>query len=145
MKSAGASAHGHRRHQHPHLGNDLSTGKPFQLLELVREGKINLTVSGAILDEMADVLARKFAWPPEDIAEVRRRVQQMARTVTPAVQLDVVKEDPDDNRILECAVSAGSDYVVTGDNDLLRLGRHDAIRILSVADFLEVAASTSGA
>jgi uncharacterized protein len=118
-------------------------GKPFQLLELVREGKINLTVSGAILDEMADVLARKFAWPPEDITEARRRVQQMARTVTPAAQLDVVKEDPDDNRILECAVSAGSDYVVTGDNHRLR--RYDAIRILSVADFLEVAASTSGA
>jgi len=50
----------------------------------------------------------------------------------------VIKEDPPDNRVLECAVSAGSDYIVTGDKDLLRLGRYDAIRILSVADFLDL-------
>jgi putative PIN family toxin of toxin-antitoxin system len=115
-------------------------GKPFQLLEMAREGKINMTVSEPILDEMADVLARKFGWPPHEIAEARRRVQRMARTVTPAVQLNVVKEDPDDNRIVECAVSAGSDYIVSGDKDLLRLGRYDAIRIVMVADFLEIAA-----
>jgi len=63
----------------------------------------------------------------------------MARTVTPAVQLDIIKEDPPDNRILECAVSAGADYIVSGDNDLLRLGRYDSIRILNVADFLDLA------
>jgi hypothetical protein len=48
-------------------------GKPFHLLELAREGKINMTVSEPILDEMGDVLARKFGWPPHDIAEARRR------------------------------------------------------------------------
>ena len=54
----------------------------------------------------------------------------------PAVRLDVVKDDPDDNKILECAVTAGSDFVVTGDNHLLRLGTYDAIKILTVSDFL---------
>jgi putative PIN family toxin of toxin-antitoxin system len=119
-------------------GLNFRGGKPFQLLQLARAGKINLTISEPILAEVEDVLARKFAWPREDIAEARRRLQQMARTVTPAVELDVIKEDPPDNRILECAVSAGSDYIVTGDKDLLRLGRYDAIRILSVADFLDL-------
>jgi hypothetical protein len=32
-------------------------------LELAREGKFNLTVSSAILDEMGGMLARKFNWP----------------------------------------------------------------------------------
>jgi putative PIN family toxin of toxin-antitoxin system len=112
-------------------------GKPYQLLELAREGKISLTVSGSILDEMADVLARKFGWPPEDIVDARQRIQRIARTVTPAVKLDIISEDPPDNRILECAVSAGSDFIVSGDKDLLRLGRYDAISIVTVADFLE--------
>jgi putative PIN family toxin of toxin-antitoxin system len=112
-------------------------GKPFQLLELAREGKISLNVSESILAEVEDVLQRKFGLPPDDIAEARRRLQAMARTVTPAVQLDVIKEDPPDNRILECAVSSGSDFIVTGDKDLLRLGRYDAIKILTVSDFLE--------
>jgi len=114
-------------------------GKPFRLLELAREGKINLTVSEAILDEIGGVLARKFNWAPEDIADARKWITGMARTAKPAIQLEVIQEDPPDNRILECAVAAGSDYIVTGDKDLLRLGTYDSIRILSVADFLEMA------
>lgn len=111
-------------------------GRPFQLLDLAREGKISLSISEPILAKVENVLSRKFGLPPEDIAEARRRLQATARTVTPAVELDVIKEDPADNRILECAVTAGSDYIVTGDKDLLRLGRYDAIHILTVADFL---------
>ncbi len=114
-------------------------GKPFQFLELAREGRVNLTVSHAILDEMADVLARKFNFPPEAIDEARRRISAIARTVKPSVRLDIVKEDPPDNRVLECAVSSGADYIVTGDKDLIKLLRYDAIRILNVADFLEIA------
>ena len=56
--------------------------------------------------------------------------------MTPAVQRDVIKEDPPDNRILECAVTRGSEYIVTGDKDLLRLKQYDSIRILKVSDFI---------
>lgn len=59
------------------------------------------------------MLARKFDWPAEDILEARQQIMAMARIVKPSVQLDIVKEDPPDNRILECAVSSGSDYIVT--------------------------------
>ena len=54
------------------------------------------------------------------------------------MQLSIIKEDPDDDRILECAVSAGAEYIVTGDKDLLRLKQYDSIRIVNVADFLDV-------
>jgi len=108
-------------------GLNFRGGKPFQFLELAREGKIDLTVSGAILDEMADVLARKFDFTPEEIADARKRIAGMARTVRPAVQIDVIKEDPPDNRILECAVAAGSEFIVTGDKDLLPPARYDSI------------------
>ncbi len=64
---------------------------------------------------------------------------QAARTVQPSVQLDVITEDSPDNRILEYAVSAGSDYIVTGDKDLLRLGLYNGIRILNFSDLLELA------
>lgn len=113
-------------------------GKPYDLLRMALDGTINLTVSQHILDEMADVLARKFYATPEEIAEATLIVRDAARVVTPAVQLDVIREDPADNRILECAVAAGSDYIVTGDKDLLRLGTYDSIKILTVSDFLNV-------
>ena len=63
----------------------------------------------------------------------------MARTVRPAVQIDVVKEDPPDNRILECAVAAGSEFIVTGDKDLLRLARY-----YSIADMRAMIGPTAG-
>ena len=53
--------------------------------------------------------------------------------------LDVIKEDREDNRILECASAVGSDYIVTGDEDLLRLGRYESIRIVTPSDFFVVA------
>jgi uncharacterized protein len=113
-------------------------GKPYDLLRIALDGTINLTVSQHILDEMADVLACKFYATQEEIAEATLIVRDAARVVTPAVQLDVIMEDPVDNRILECAVTAGSDYIVTGDKDLLRLGTYDSIKILTVSDFLNV-------
>ncbi|HUI44252.1 MAG TPA: putative toxin-antitoxin system toxin component, PIN family [Terriglobia bacterium] len=120
-------------------GFNFLAGKPSQFLQLARSGAISLVVSQPIIEETTDVLARKFNWTAEDIEEARRWLKDIARTVTPAVRLDVIKEDPPDNRILECAVSAGSDYIVTGDNDLLRLGQYAGIRIMNVADFLEIA------
>ena len=119
-------------------GLNFRAGKPARFLQLARAGTINLTISQPIIEETTEVLARKFDWPEEDIAEARRWLKAMARTVTPAVELDVIKEDPPDNRILECAVSAGSDYIVTGDKDLLRLGQYGGIRIVRVSDFLDV-------
>jgi putative PIN family toxin of toxin-antitoxin system len=119
-------------------GLNFLRGKPFEVLELARTGKISLAVSEAILWEMEDVLRRKFGWDVEGVAAGRARLTSMARTVKPAVALSVIREDPDDNKILECASAAGSDFIVSGDKDLLRLGRYDSIRILTVADFLNM-------
>jgi putative PIN family toxin of toxin-antitoxin system len=119
-------------------------GKPYEVLQRALSGEINLTVSQPILDEMADVLARKFDATPEEVAEAGRIIARAARKVQPSVQLDVIKHDPPDNRILECAVSAGSDYIVTGDKDLLRLSVYNGVQIMNVSDFLEIAAGRSG-
>ena len=52
--------------------------------------------------------------------------------------LGVIKEDPADDRILECAVASQSDYLVGGDKRLLNLGKVGPIPIIKVADFLEL-------
>jgi putative PIN family toxin of toxin-antitoxin system len=102
------------------------------------EGEIVMTVSQPILDELAEVLSRKFGMSVELIEEAVGIVREAARLVKPAVRLDVIKEDPPDNRILECAVTGGADYIVTGDKDLLRLRKYDAIRIFKVSEFLDL-------
>jgi predicted nucleic acid-binding protein len=49
---------------------------------------------------------------------------------------NVVKADPDDDKIVECAVAARSDYIVTGDKHLLMLGSYRGTRIAKAAEFL---------
>ncbi len=63
---------------------------------------------------------------------------RISRLVHPTEIIDAVPDDPDDNRILECPVAAASGYIVTGDNDLLRLGCYGGIQIVRVVDFLKL-------
>ena len=115
----------------------LINGARLRRLQLA--GVIWRLLAAAPYSRARDTLRRPSTsgFSPGEAAETRARLKAIARTVTPSVQLDVIKEYPDDNHILECAVSAGADYIVTGDKDLLRLGAYDAIRILTVADFLD--------
>ena len=65
-------------------------------------------------------------------------MSSITRRVTPIEKLDVVKSDPDDNKVVECAVAAGSDYLVTGDNDILSLGSYGKTRMINPSDFLAI-------
>jgi predicted nucleic acid-binding protein len=56
--------------------------------------------------------------------------------VQPTETPDAVAGDIDDNRILECAVAARAEFIVTGDSHLLRLSHFRNIHILKVADFM---------
>jgi predicted nucleic acid-binding protein len=66
------------------------------------------------------------------------QIESCTELVRPIEMLDVIKEDPDGNRVLECAVAAGARFIVSGDNDLLRLGQFRNIRIVKVADFMKL-------
>jgi uncharacterized protein len=111
-------------------------GKPHELLNLARDGKIELAISDAILDEFSRILHDKLEWSDDRLNSMHAEVATFTRRVSSAETLDVVKADPNDNRILECAVAAGSDMIVTGDAHLLQLGAYRGIKIMKVADFL---------
>jgi uncharacterized protein len=120
-------------------GLTFPEGSPHQLLELARAGEIDLAVSDTILDELADVLVRKFNWPDTEVQEARRQFGLFARHIAPAEVLHAVTDDPDDNAVLECAAAAGSKYIVSGDRHLLQLGSFRSVPVLKVASFLEIA------
>jgi putative PIN family toxin of toxin-antitoxin system len=112
-------------------------GRPDQLLRLARQGLVRLAVSEAILAEVRRVLGDKFRRAPEEVAEADRLIRGFAELVAPTRRLAVVAADPDDDRILECAVAAGAQVIVSGDKDLLHRGRFEGIEIVTVAAFLE--------
>ena len=120
-----------------YVGALNSGGFGSRLFTMAQTGVIRIDISDAILDETIRVLRDKFGWDGYRLHDARLRMASFTNRVTPAQTLDVIKEDPPDNRILECAVEAGSDYIVTWDKDLLRLGSYGNIRIIRAADFLQ--------
>lgn len=119
------------------------SGSPCEVLEAWRQGDIILVTSGAIVSEVARVLRRPFFRDKrhigeEDIVRIARALTLGAQFVQPEIHLQVVEDDPDDDRILECAVAGGADYVVSGDHHLLDLGRYRDIRIVTARQFLSI-------
>jgi uncharacterized protein len=107
------------------------------VVELARTGEIELAISNAIIAETSRILHHKFYWKPEDVTEVVEQILRFTTYVHADYTLDEVPTDPDDNRVLECALKAGSDTVVTGDSDLLVLGSFRGISIQTPSDYLE--------
>ena len=100
------------------------------------EGEIEIAISRAILDETLRVLRERFNWSEFDLRDAEAAIFAATFNVAPNETLDVVKDDPTDNRILECAVAANSEVILSGDSHLLKLGAFRGIRILRVAEFL---------
>ena len=121
----------------------LFGGKPRQVLERVIRGEIRLCMSEEILEELKGVLRRsKFNYSTEAIQVILTELISLSDVVTPSKKIRVVMEDPEDNRILECAVEAEANYIITGDFHLLRLGRYQDIEVLNAVAFLEKLSST---
>ena len=116
----------------------LFGGKPRQILEKAIRGEVRLCLSEPILEELRGVLQRsKFDYSPEMIQFILTELTGISDFVNPSETMDVVLEDPDDNRILECAVEAKANYIVSGDFHLLKLSRYLNIEVLNVAAFLK--------
>ena len=107
---------------------------------MAAQGLIRLSISDAILEETIRVLSDKFQWEKAALREADATIRSIAEIVTPMQVVDVIKTDPPDNRVLECAAQAKSNYIVSGDRDLLKLGRFRDIPIVRVAEFLKAAA-----
>jgi uncharacterized protein len=62
--------------------------------------------------------------------------RRLGEEVIPQRRVNAVRDDPDDNHIIECALAAGADTIVSGDGHLLRLGAYEGIAILTPREFL---------
>ena len=112
-------------------------GLPGSLLGLVFLQCFVTLISPALLHELDEKLRSKFEVSPEDAGTILEKITGAAEVVQPEETLHVVKEDPDDNRVLECAVMGHADYIVTGDRHLLRLAEYRGIKVLRVREFLD--------
>ena len=113
-------------------------GRPRRVLEMVVGGDINCSLSFAILDELRDVLQRpKFGFSPHQSVTIIDELHNICDILNPPRRIRTIKVDPDDNRVLECAVEARADGIISGDAHLLDLGQYRGIAIMSPSDFLK--------
>jgi len=116
----------------------LFGGNPRKVLDLVISGSVDCTLSLGILDELRDVLQRpKFGFSADLCLHITEELHSVCDIISPSVRVDAIRSDPDDNRILECAIEARAHYIVSGDPHLLELGAFKGIRIISPADYLK--------
>lgn len=120
-----------------------SQGKPAQILDAWRARRFGLVIREDILEEIREVLCRphirkRHQWAQEEIDCFLAGLGELA-TITPGeLEVKVVADDSDDNMYLACAVEGGADYIVSGDQHLLKLGAFEGIKIVTPAQFLEI-------
>jgi len=121
------------------------TGTPAQVLELWRAEKFVLVISEPILDELERVMAeprlrRRYALTPSRVARLLLGLRRFAIATPGRLGISGVVRDPEDHKLLVCAVEGSADYLVTGDDDLLSLGVYEGVPMISPATFVRVVA-----
>ena len=114
-------------------------GNPRKIIDLWKDGRITLCLSGAILDEYTDVLQRIGLEDEQELEELltlfSRGFNILFTTKTPSLKL--VRNDPDDNKFVECAVALKAGVIISGDKGLLALKGYMGIKIVTPQKFLE--------
>ena len=111
---------------------------PALLLDAAGENYA-LFVSLDILEEFKGVISRdKFGFSDEEISTIMEAIISVSEIVNPEIKIDVIKSDPDDNKIPECAITCGDSYIVSGDKRLLELGEYRSISIINPREAIDL-------
>jgi hypothetical protein len=114
-------------------------GEVRKVIQKALDEDFRSVVSPPLLRELERVLlSPKIGYSPDATAETLRQIQELCLIVHPSIKIQAVHQDPADNRVLECALEGDADFIVSGDSDLLRLGKFRTIRICSPKDFLSI-------
>ena len=99
------------------------------------DNNFDLYTSIAILTELANKLDKKFGWEKHKIEQLVKSISKLAIVYKSKPWLHVVSNEPD-NRILECALQAGAEFIVTGDKHLLKLNKYENTEIIKLSSFI---------
>ncbi len=118
-------------------------GNAQQILDYWQKNKFELLISPDILDECGWVLrypqlVQIHRKSEAEIQQLLKLVGKQATLIEPTEKL-MVANDESDNRYIECAITGGADYLVTGDKKhLLPIGEYGGIKFVAPATFLAI-------
>jgi len=114
-------------------------GKPRKIIDLWKKGKITLCLSKDILNEYIEVLQRIGLQDEVELEELlslfTKGFNILFTTKTPKIK--AVKDDPDDDKFIECAVVLKAEVIITGDKAIEAIGEYMSIKILTPQQFFK--------
>jgi uncharacterized protein len=117
---------------------------PRQIIDLVRTQEITVYTSSFLLQELSEVLSRpKFSQRIQTVIEettesLVNNYRNLVKIVENYQVEKIVINDPDDDQVLACAISANADYIISGDQDLLTLKLYQNIPIVTAREFMKI-------
>lgn len=119
-----------------YIAAGLHEGFSAYIVEVITESpEFTIIISEEILIELDQKLKNKFNWLQEDIDRYTKGLTKIGKLIKIGEKVNVVKRDPDDNKILECALAGKADLIVTIDQDLIKLKQFRGIGIIHPKTF----------
>ena len=91
-----------------------------------------------ILDETAEVLERDFEYNKNEVKNIIEKILFFTKLIETKQKINIIKDDPDDNKIIECAIESSSHYIITYDRHLLKLKWYKGIKIITPEEFNKI-------
>ncbi len=118
----------------------ISMHSPYRpAWDAFRDGKYILCVSNDIITEYSEVLTQLTTpYIAENIVNAILKSPYCKR-YDPQFRFDLIKQDPDDNKFVDCAIIANAEYIVSEDNhfNVLRTIPFPNVRVIGLGDFIE--------
>ncbi len=112
-------------------------GPPYRCLVAAEAGLVLLVLSDPITSELREKLTEKFDVPAAEADAIIERLKARAENVPAQGRSGWVKQDPDDDKFIDAALTAGATIIVSGDRHLLDLGTVEGIEIITARHFLD--------
>jgi hypothetical protein len=110
-----------------------------QIIDKWRDGKIEMISSRKIIEELIETLKDfKIRLDDGEIESWKNMIIENSMIVEPSEILDIIKEDPEDNKFLETAVEGEADFIISQDKHLLKLKEYNGIKIIKPEDVLKL-------
>ena len=118
----------------------LWIGTPNQILRSVEAGDLAMVASGSMIDEIHNALMRpKFAKRIKDlsssVSELMESLLGIVEVIQDPIVKPIIRDDPDDDKVLACAVTTRASCIVSGDTHILALKKYQDIPIFTAKEF----------
>ena len=112
----------------------------YAVWESLTDGRNTLCVSNEIITEYLEILQRLTDY---DTAETIIKTiinSKFVELITPFYRFELIQQDPDDNKFVDCAITAGATYIVSNDRHFAELEKYDfpKVAVRNLSQFLEI-------